>query len=103
MSTRSGVTIVYRCPLGYLEEGLVHITRMASVLTAVAAGIAGFVFAAPVVLAAPIRPLIGVPQPAHVVVVVMENHSYSEIIGSSSAQYINSLANGGRSSPSPSR
>jgi phospholipase C len=39
--------------------------------------------------------LAGVPQPAHVVVVVMENHSYNEIIGSSSAPYINSLANGG--------
>jgi phosphatidylinositol-3-phosphatase len=89
------VTIVYRCPLGYLEEGSVRITRIAGVLTAVAASIGGLVFAAPVVLAAPIRPLVGVPQPAHVVVVVMENHSYSEIIGSSSAPYINSLANGG--------
>ncbi|MEO6701723.1 MAG: alkaline phosphatase family protein [Jatrophihabitantaceae bacterium] len=36
-----------------------------------------------------------VPQPAHTVVVMMENHSYSEIIGSSSAPYINSLATGG--------
>jgi len=37
----------------------------------------------------------GVPRLSHVVVVVMENHSYSEIIGSSSAPYINSLANSG--------
>lgn len=36
-----------------------------------------------------------VPTPAHVVVVMEENHAYSQIIGSSSAPYINSLANGG--------
>ncbi|MDX8441943.1 alkaline phosphatase family protein, partial [Mesorhizobium australafricanum] len=36
---------------------------------------------------------LGVPD--HVVVVVEENHSYSEIIGSSSAPYINSLAGQG--------
>lgn len=32
------------------------------------------------------------PRPAHVVVVIEENHSYAQIIGSSSAPYINSLA-----------
>jgi phospholipase C len=37
----------------------------------------------------------GVPTPAHIVVVIEENHSYNEIIGSSSAPYINSLANSG--------
>jgi phospholipase C len=68
---------------------------MAGALTAVAASIAGFLFAAPVVSAVPAQPLAGVPQPAHVVVVVMENHSYNEIIGSPSAPYINSLASGG--------
>jgi len=36
-----------------------------------------------------------VPTPAHVVVVMEENHSYSDIIGSSSAPYINSLASSG--------
>ncbi|HTZ45629.1 MAG TPA: alkaline phosphatase family protein [Jatrophihabitans sp.] len=36
-----------------------------------------------------------VPRPDHVVVVMEENHSYSDIIGSSSAPYINSLATGG--------
>jgi acid phosphatase len=35
------------------------------------------------------------PRPAHVVVVMEENHSYSDIIGSSSAPYINSLASQG--------
>ncbi len=35
------------------------------------------------------------PRPAHVVVVIEENHSYSEIIGSSNAPYINSLASQG--------
>ena len=34
----------------------------------------------------------GVPRPDHVVIVIEENHSYSEIIGSSAAPYINSLA-----------
>lgn len=37
------------------------------------------------------------PQPAHVVVVVMENHSYDDIIGIASAPYINSLAAEGAS------
>ncbi|MFC4532677.1 alkaline phosphatase family protein [Sphaerisporangium dianthi] len=36
-----------------------------------------------------------VPTPDHVVVVVLENHAYSQVIGSSSAPYINSLASGG--------
>ncbi|MFE9094339.1 alkaline phosphatase family protein [Streptomyces sp. NPDC007264] len=36
-----------------------------------------------------------VPSPDHVVVVVMENHAYSQVIGSSSAPYINSLKSGG--------
>ncbi|MFG2947716.1 alkaline phosphatase family protein [Streptomyces adustus] len=36
-----------------------------------------------------------VPTPDHVVVVVFENHAYSQVIGSSSAPYINSLATGG--------
>lgn len=35
------------------------------------------------------------PRPAHVVVVMEENHSFSDIIGSSSAPYINSLAQQG--------
>ncbi|MCW2880612.1 MAG: putative acid phosphatase precursor [Sphaerisporangium sp.] len=36
-----------------------------------------------------------VPSPSHVVVVVLENHAYTQVIGSSSAPYINSLAAGG--------
>lgn len=39
----------------------------------------------------------GVPTPAHVVVVVEENRSYTNIIGNRSAPYINSLAGGGAS------
>ncbi len=38
-----------------------------------------------------------VPTPDHVVIVVEENHAYNEVIGSSSAPYINSLANSGAS------
>jgi acid phosphatase len=37
----------------------------------------------------------GLPTPDHVVVVIEENHSYSEIIGSASAPYINTLKNSG--------
>lgn len=36
-----------------------------------------------------------VPRPAHIVVVVMENHSYGSIIGSPDAPYINKLASQG--------
>src|SRR5579859_3209228 len=39
--------------------------------------------------------LAGVPAPAHVVIVIEENHAYNEVIGSSSAPYINSLAQNG--------
>src|SRR5437667_12287490 len=37
----------------------------------------------------------GVPRPDHVVIVIEENHSYDEIIGSTKAPYINSLAQQG--------
>ena len=36
-----------------------------------------------------------IPRPSHVVVVVMENHSYGQIIGSSSAPFVNRLARSG--------
>ena len=35
------------------------------------------------------------PEPAHTVVVVMENHSYADIIGSRAAPFINELARRG--------
>jgi hypothetical protein len=38
-----------------------------------------------------------VPRPDHVVVVVLENHSYADVIGNSAAPYLNSLASGGAS------
>ena len=54
------------------------------------------------VLSAPAAPLAhsgyrapvanGVPRPDHVVIVIEENHSYNEIVGSPAAPYINSLA-----------
>jgi phosphatidylinositol-3-phosphatase len=43
----------------------------------------------------PASPPAAVPQPAHTVVVVMENHSYSDIIGNPVAPFINSLARRG--------
>ncbi|MCZ0985763.1 alkaline phosphatase family protein [Streptomyces diastatochromogenes] len=38
---------------------------------------------------------VALPTPDHVVVVVMENHSYSQVIGSSSAPYINNTLKAG--------
>ncbi|GGO28555.1 hypothetical protein GCM10011574_63120 [Microbispora bryophytorum] len=35
------------------------------------------------------------PTPDHTVVVVFENHAYSQVVGTSSAPYINSLKSGG--------
>lgn len=40
-------------------------------------------------------PATRVPRPDHIVVVVMENRSYSEVIGNRSAPFINSLAGSG--------
>jgi hypothetical protein len=44
-----------------------------------------------IVLFTAVAPAQVVPTPAHVVIAIEENHSYSEIIGSSSAPYINGL------------
>jgi len=38
------------------------------------------------------------PKPDHIVIVIEENHAYSDIIGNSSAPYINGLVNGSLSS-----
>lgn len=46
----------------------------------------------PSFIAQPASAANGVPQLDHIVVVIMENHSYSEILGGSSAPYIKSLA-----------
>src|SRR6476646_9590921 len=37
----------------------------------------------------------GLPRPDHIVIVVEENHSFEQIVGSASAPYINSLAASG--------
>ncbi|MFE7312442.1 alkaline phosphatase family protein [Streptomyces sp. NPDC057555] len=37
----------------------------------------------------------GLPSPDHVVVVVLENHAYGQVVGSSNAPYLNSLKAGG--------
>ena len=39
--------------------------------------------------------VVPIPKPSHVVVVIEENHGYSQIIGSSQAPYINTLATQG--------
>ncbi|MEV1018796.1 alkaline phosphatase family protein [Streptomyces sp. NPDC050264] len=43
----------------------------------------------------PAQAAAAVPTPDHTVVVVFENHAYSQVIGASSAPYINSLKSGG--------
>jgi phosphatidylinositol-3-phosphatase len=53
--------------------------------------------AAPLATAPPAHAAAGLPRPDHVVVVIEENHSYGDIIGSSSAPYLNSLAGQGAS------
>ena len=45
----------------------------------------------------PVTAPVTIPRPDHVVVVMMENHSYAEIIGNSAAPFINSLATGSTS------
>jgi acid phosphatase len=40
-------------------------------------------------------PVASAPQPAHTVVVVLENHGYGEVIGSSDAPFLNQLASRG--------
>jgi acid phosphatase len=49
------------------------------------------------VVATPAPAKTKLPKPDHVIIVMEENHSYSEIIGSASAPYINSLAQSGAS------
>src|SRR2546423_13595151 len=58
-----------------------------------AAALAGAVLACAVV--APATGATRMPTPDHVVVVMEENHGFSQIIGSKSAPYINSLASQG--------
>ncbi len=53
---------------------------------------------APIVLMALATPAFadnGIPRPDHILIVIEENHAYSQIIGSPSAPYINSLAAAG--------
>ncbi|HKV87682.1 MAG TPA: alkaline phosphatase family protein [Candidatus Dormibacteraeota bacterium] len=57
--------------------------------------VAGALAGSAVASATPAHAATTVPSLDHVFVIVMENHSYPEIIGSSSAPYINSLAAGG--------
>jgi len=54
-----------------------------------------FVLAALAFAAQPAHAAGGLPRPAHVVIVIEENHSYRQIIGSTSAPYLNRLAGGG--------
>ncbi|MBC7485488.1 MAG: T9SS type A sorting domain-containing protein [Cytophagaceae bacterium] len=48
-------------------------------------------------LGLPAAPVVTLPRPDHIVVVMMENHSYNEIVGNASAPFINSLITGNNS------
>ena len=50
---------------------------------------------ATVLIAGPANAKKKLPKPAHIIVVMEENHSYDDIIGSASAPYINGLAQAG--------
>ena len=72
---------------------------VASFLTGAALTLAGF---SPPALAGPVAPaadvggqVTTVPRPDHAVVLVLENHSSSSILGNPAAPYINSLAAAG--------
>jgi phosphatidylinositol-3-phosphatase len=52
----------------------------------------GFLFGLSVVVCVAPSDLRALPRPDHVVVVIMENHSYSQIVGSAEAPNINALA-----------
>jgi hypothetical protein len=67
----------------------------AGALRVLTAGAVAAALAVTVPAAATATAATAVPRPDHTVVVVMENHSYADIIGSSSAPYLNSLASSG--------
>jgi hypothetical protein len=73
------------------EEAFMRTGRFsaAAVVAAVAAAVTSVVTSMPAAAAN------GVPTPAHTVIVIMENHSYNEVVGNSSAPYITSLAASG--------
>lgn len=49
------------------------------------------------VIGQPVAPVVTLPRPDHIVIVMMENHSYNEIVGNASAPFINSLITGNNS------
>jgi uncharacterized membrane protein len=65
-----------------------------STVTVTASG-GGVTHSVNVSLTVPANNIFGIAPPDHVIVVMEENHSFSEIIGSSSAPFINSLAQQG--------
>ena len=71
-----------------MHSFLKHVSFVVSAILCLALGVAGQNEAFLV-------PATGVPVPAHVVIVVEENHGYSQIIGSPQAPYINTLASEG--------
>jgi hypothetical protein len=77
--------------------GVVLAALTAIALTGLAPGIASAQPSALANTAATPASAGSVPRPDHVVVVVEENHSYSDVIGNSAAPYINTLAGQGAS------
>src|SRR5436190_19938326 len=65
-----------------------RLPRLALLLATCLLGVSGVVAESP----APVSAAATVPAFDHIFTIVMENHSYNEIIGNSAAPYINSLA-----------
>jgi len=72
-------------------------TQTSRLRTAIAALAPIAALVVPLTASAPAHAAAALPKPDHLVVVIEENHSYSDIIASSSAPYINSLASQGAS------
>src|SRR5260221_10822457 len=83
---------------GIVKKGLLTAALFSTICCLVSAqqGVQGRDGAAPATPGgAPPQSILGITPPDHVVIVIEENHSFSSIIGSSSAPFINSLAQQG--------
>ncbi len=81
----------------HITRAVIQDPRKISLLRALLFGSVLISTSLSVVSFAQIRTLSSLPKPDHILVVIMENHSYDEIIGSSAAPHINALASGANS------
>jgi hypothetical protein len=69
-------------------------TKLAAVAATVVAGIAAAVVAGPAHATSDPTSRAGIPRPDHVVILVLENHGYGQVIRNPQAPYISSLVDG---------